>query len=374
MRKAFWVLLALGAVGLLLSEVEDTADVAASHQTAVLQPVAFTTAITGSHAGAVSVFAEVAPRWQVELQARVTGIVSGEVPLALAGTRVVAGTVLLKLENAPYRANLAEARSSLESARLELLQKEKKRDIALKDWRAVRPGIEPPDLAIHLPEVRVAEEAVAAARTRLEAAEYDLASTELKAPFHAIVARRQVSPGQNINAGESLFSLLDDSKLDIQVSVNEREWALMNRDWQSVEAVLLNESGDRAGTARVTRGGGFLDPQSRKYQIFLEVEKDRSSGILPGQFVRVDLPGAPVSGTLQIPESALTQDGFVWFIDMDDRLRRFEARALFHNNGRVIVEVPEELRRTQDFRIVTLPMNAYLPGQKVAPVEGEIAK
>lgn len=375
MRKAIWIVLALVAlvgVVLYLETLEDVAEVTETGAEVALRPVTVVDARIGNHAGTISVFAEVVPRWQVDLRSRVAGIVKDISPLALGGSRVPGDTVLLTLEEAPFLASVEEARHTLKNAEFGLRQKENKRDIALKDWRAVNPDEVPPEMAIHLPEVRVAEQSVAAAEARVSAAEFDLRSTTIRAPFNAIVTKRRVSPGQSVNEGDVLFSLLDDSQLDIRVSLSPNEWRSLAANWEDGRADLFDDAGSHIGTAKVKRGGGFLEPQSRRYQLFLEVDRSSETLALPGQFVRVALKGQQVENTLRIPESALTQNGFVWFVDPADRLQRYEASALFRNSGDVVVKAPDDASTGDVLRIVRLPMSAYLPGQVVAPVsEGQ---
>lgn len=373
MRKAIWIVLALVAlvgVVLYLETLEDVAEVTETGAEVALRPVTVVDARIGNHAGTISVFAEVVPRWQVDLRSRVAGIVKDISPLALGGSRVPGDTVLLTLEEAPFLASVEEARHTLKNAEFGLRQKENKRDIALKDWRAVNPDEVPPEMAIHLPEVRVAEQSVAAAEARVGAAEFDLRSTTIRAPFNAIVTKRRVSPGQSVNEGDVLFSLLDDSQLDIRVSLSPNEWRLLAANWEDGRADLFDDAGSHIGTAKVKRGGGFLEPRSRRYQLFLEVDRSSETLALPGQFVRVALKGQQVENTLRIPESALTQNGFVWFVDPADRLQRYEASALFRNSGDVVVKAPDNASTGDVLRIVRLPMSAYLPGQVVAPVSG----
>lgn len=373
MRKAIWIVLALAVlvgVVLYLETLEDVAEVTETGAEAALRPVTVVDAGIGNNAGTISVFAEVVPRWQVDLRSRVAGIVKDISPLALGGSRVRSSDVLLTLEEAPFLASFEEARHTLKNAEFGLRQKENKRDIALKDWRAVNPDEEPPEMAIHLPEVRVAEQSVAAAEARVGAAELDLRSTTIRAPFNAIVTKRLVSPGQSVNEGDVLFSLLDDSQLDIRVSLSPNEWRLLAANWEDGRADLFDDAGFHIGTARVKRGGGFLEPQSRRYQLFLEVDRSSETLALPGQFVRVALAGQEIENTIRIPESALTQNGFVWFVDPADRLQRYEASALFRNSGDVVVKAPDDASTGDVLRIVRLPMSAYLPGQVVAPVSG----
>jgi len=373
MRRFVWIALAfvvLAGVMMYLDTLEDVADVTETGDAAGPRPVTFVEAEVSEHAGTISVFAEVVPRWQVDLRSRVAGIVNEVSPSALAGSRVADNTMLVTLEAAPYHASLEEARHNLQSAEFDLLKKEQKSNIALKDWRAVNPGEAPPDMAIHLPEVRVAEQSVAAAFARVGSAEFDLSSTTIRAPFDAIVTKRFVSPGQSVNVGDVLFSLLDDSQLDIRVSLSPAEWRLLAPNWEEGPASLFDDAGRLLGTAKVKRGGGFLEPQSRRYQLFLEVDRSADTLALPGQFVRVSLPGKAIGNTLRIPESALTQSGFVWFLDPANRLQRYETSVLFRDGGKVVVRAPVETSEGETFRIVRLPMSAYLPGQTVKPVAG----
>jgi RND family efflux transporter MFP subunit len=377
MRKGIWIALAfmaLLAVAGALSELEDTADVKLTSAPQPLPPVTVVNAEIGTHTGAVTVFAEVTPRWQVDLRSRISGVVSNQTPPALAGSRVSKGDVLLQLEDAPYVANVADARSAYESSKLDLRKAQNKHRIAMKDWTAAKPRETPPEMAVHLPQVHVAERALKATEARVAASEYDLHSTTLRAPFDGIVIRRNVSPGATVNEGDVLFQILDDSLLDTQASVGPHEWALLSKDWSDLTVGVFDERGVKIGTAGVRESGGFLNPQSRKYQLFLEVKPLKEGRILPGAFVELHLPVRPIGNTLRIPESALTQNGFVWHVDRGNRLQRFAAQPLFRDIGDVVVAAPEELAQETGLRIVAFPMSSFLPGRKVAPMDLEQGK
>ncbi|WP_102868579.1 efflux RND transporter periplasmic adaptor subunit [Pseudovibrio exalbescens] len=377
-RRVLWfvaALLVLGGVLAYLVVQEDTADVSSStEQVEVLQPVSVIEAAVGPHQGYVSVFAEVKPRWSVELKARISGTVR-EVSLdALAGKRVREGMELVRLDATPYKAELANAQYELANAEFTLMQKQNKSRIAANDWRASRPTEQPPEMAIHLPEVEVAERAVEAAQQRVASARYDVNSTVIAAPFSGIITSRSVSIGQSVSVGDTLFELLDDSQLDIHVSLDSRQWNLLDKRWSRASASILDEEGAAIGTATVQRGGGFLDRESRRYQLFLEVDDTGGSRALPGQFVTVALPGKVIDNTIRIPESALTPNGFVWHVDAGNVLRRFEARALFRNDGDVVIQPPDALSEMGALRVLVMPMAGYLPGQKVEPRVAEVQR
>lgn len=376
MRKALFIgfaLVVLSLVYVYLNTLEDTPDVSKNNAVQALRPVEFVTADIGDHSGRISIFATVKPHRQIDLRPRVAGIVKKVDSAAVEGGRVYKDNGLLELEDAPYQAVLANARADLKRAEVTLLQKQQKRDITLKDWRAVKPGIVPPDMAIHLPDVRVAEQAVEAAQAQIAAAEYDVTSTLIHAPFDAIITKRLISPGQSVNEGDVLFSLLDDKQLDLRVSLSTAEWGLLDKNWHAAEALLFSEAGTQVDTAHVKRGGGFLDNQSRRHQLFLTVDKTPESTVLPGQFLQVQLAGISIENTIRIPGSALTRDGFVWYLDEEDKLQRFESSAIFRNDKSVVVKIPDVLSQENGaVRVVVLPMSAYLPGQQVSPEKQEV--
>ena len=92
------------------------------------------------------------------------------------------------------------------------------------------------------------------------------------------------------------------------------------------------------------------------------IENPSAKGVLSGDFVRVLLPGVTVSDALDIPASALTQEGYVWHVDTDDRLQRIHPGVLFRRQDRVIVSAPEG---GDTWRVARTPLVSFLPGRRV---------
>ncbi|KZL19538.1 putative efflux pump periplasmic linker TtgA precursor [Pseudovibrio axinellae] len=369
-KRILWFLAALvllATVGTYVSFLEDTSDVNDGAAEAALPIVSYVYAQPSDNVGYISVFAEVRPRWKADLKARVSGTLLSVSPKALEGRQVTEGLVMAQLDQRIYEAQLDNARYQRASAEFNLKKKQNKHLLAVKNWNALHPGKQPPEMAVHIPELRVAEKALQAEVARVEVAQYDLDSTSIKAPFSGFVTKRHLSVGQSISAGDTLFTLLDAEQLDITVSLDQKQWDLLEKEWQDKPARIFNEAKELIGLAQIQQGGGFLDPVSRRYQLFLEVLNTPEMTVLPGEFVTVQLQSTVIKDSLKLPASSLTQEGYIWFLDQRDELQRFEASIVSRNDTQITVKMPEVLRNQEELRFVHLPMAAFLPGQHVTP-------
>lgn len=368
-RQWLWIgvsLAMLVVIVVLLLETEDTADVTLADAPPPAQIVTVVEVAPAEAVATVTAFAELRPRWDAEIRAAVSGRITQVHDAALAGERVAAGTPLLSIEKTHYEAAVAAAELALEEANLALWQAEN--GVALARGEFERAGISPPnELALRLPQLRIAERTVASAEAQLEAARRQLADTEVAAPFSGFVTRRLASLGQTVTAGEPLVHLSDDHQFELAVELSQADWALLDHPINGKMAALFHRDGTSLGWARIRQGGGFLDQQTRQLRIFLDVVAP-SDGVLAGDFVRVDFAGRPIADTLTIPESALTRAGHVWMVDADDLLLRVVPDILFRTDGTLIIAVPEG---SGPWRIAMTPLASFLPGQRVAPQRAE---
>lgn len=370
-RRWLFVTLALAllsAVVVLLLETEDTVDV--SRKNAVPDaPVVSVLHMSETEVSAqVSAFAELRPRWSAEIRAAVSGRIRTVHDAALAGTRVAAGTPLFEVERTPYEIAVTAAEMSVEEAELARLRAQNNVTVARRQF--ARDGTEPPnDLALHLPDLRIAEKSLASAQAQLAAARQQLADTLVTAPFSGFVTSRLASLGQTVSTGEPLVTLSDDSHFEMTVELNRSDWALLDHPIAGGTARLFHRDGRPLGTATIRQGGGFLDPQTRQMRVFLAVS-DPAEGVLAGDFLRVVLDGRRIANTLTLPETALTRAGYIWLVDADDLLTRLSPEILFRSEGRITISAPQDL--PAPWRVVRTPLASFLPGQRVTPqrVEG----
>jgi len=364
-----WIGLALFvllAVVVIVWEAEDTANVSNSDVLPRAPIVTIVEAVPVETVANVTAFAEVRPRWDAELRTTVSGRITQVHDAALAGQRVAAGTPLLSIEKTQYETAVAAAEQDLEEAQLALWRAENGVTLARLEFE--RAGTSAPnELALRLPQLRVAKRTVTAAEARLEAARRQLADTDVRAPFSGFVTRRMVSLGQTVTPGEPLVHLSGDRQFELIVELNQADWGLLDHPISGTYADLLHRDGTPLGQARIRQGGGFLDQQTRQPRIFLEV-LDAGADVVAGDFVRVGFTGRAIANTLTIPESALTRTGHVWMVDTDDLLLRIEPEILFRTDGRLMIAVPEG---PGPWRLAKTPLASFLPGQRVTPHDAE---
>ncbi len=359
-----WILAAcatLGAVVFFLAISEDAIDVSEAKSSPSLQLVSIEIRSVGDEKAEVRAFAEVRPRWSAELRAAVSGRVVEVTNNSMVGERVEADTALVKIEDSPYVAELRAAELSVKQAQLALRQAENANMLARRDFQ--RNKASPPnDLALRLPQLEIARSAVTSAQARLAAARQQLQDTTLTAPFSGFVTERFVSPGQTVNVGDPILHLADDRTFELTVELGRTDWELLQKPLSGTTAKVVNRDGNIIAEATVRQAGGFLDERTRQFKVFLEVNKKAPRRILSGDFVQLVLPGITINGALNVPASALTQEGHVWYVDADDRLQRIEPRVLFRRDDRIVIEVAGEANA---WRIATTPLVSFLPGQPV---------
>lgn len=364
-RRWVWIGLAIAiliAVTVLLFETEDTADLRQSDAPAPAPPVSVLMLSPENVTAEVSMFAELLPRWDVELRSAVSGRILVVHDGALAGAKVEAGDTLFSIEKTPYETAVAAAEMELEQAKLALLRAENNVSVARKQFE--RDGIEPPtELAIQLPQLRIAEKTVAAARSRLRAALRELSDTDVVAPFSGFVIQRFASLGQTVNQGERLVHLSDDRQFELVAELSQADWALLDHPIADQEVALSLRDGSPLGRAVIRHGGGFLDKETRQLQVYLDVI-DPGESVLSGDFLRVTFTGRTVRGVLTVPERALTRAGHVWFVDGDNLLQRMTPDILFRADRYVAIATPDG---TGPWQVVKTPLASFLPGQRVSP-------
>jgi len=158
------------------------------------------------------------------------------------------------------------------------------------------------------------EQAVAAARSNIAAAEANLARLQemqnyetVKAPFDGIVTARNIDVGALINAGnggpaQELFHLAATAKLRVYVNVPQADSRAAVPGLKSY--LTLSEFPGRRFPGELVRTAGAIDTATRT--LLTEVDVDNASGELrPGAYAQVHLEMPEGSRSLIVPVSVL---------------------------------------------------------------------
>ena len=264
------------------------------------------------------------------------------------GERIEAGRVLVELQNAEARADVASAKATLSESESQLrraqqLFKTKAVSQSQLDQRLTR---------------RDADSAM------LDAARSRLADTTVRAPFAGLAGLRNVSLGSYVTP-ETVITTLDDTEtIKLDFSVPE---TLLSRIEPGV-AVLARSAAwpDAAFDGQITSMDSRVDPVSRTLTVraLLDNEDGR---LRPGMFLTVSLLRDDIVA-LVVPETAIVPERsnqFVLVVGDDSMIERRQVRTGRRRPG--FVEITHGLEAGEV--VIVEGTQKALPGKAVRIIE-----
>ena len=308
-------------------------------------------------------------RWSTEITASVSGRALELSNNATPGSLVKKGEVLASLQDVFYQAELGAAQARLSEAELNLAEMLKRQQVAKKSDNAKSA------FGRLEPHVKAAEAKRQAAKAALASAKQQLADTQIKAPFDAVVLTDSIHPGKWVNAGDSLFQLAASDYLDIKVELSEQNWQKLNgvqqqlsetsaQDITAKDIAIATPNGQQ-WQASIRYLSPVMDAVTRQRSLMLQVAKpfQHSEPLLAEQQVNIVFPGETRKHVVTAPASVLTEDGKVWSVV--DQSLRLEAIDLLDEQPESVLfryrDRPEQKRL-----LVRFPLNSFLQGQSVA--------
>ena len=272
---------------------------------------------------------------RAQLASEVDGVVT---ELAVdEGDRVEQGAVLLEVD--PEKRALAVANVRAMQRDAEAALDEAEREVARV--RKLHEGGIASDAALDRGETGLsrARSRVEATRAELGVAERALRDASVRAPFSGWIARRDVSRGEYVRPGQSLFELVALDPIEVEFAVAERDSARVHLGQQV--GVKVAPYPEESFLGEVTVISPTLDTKTRTLRVQASIA-NADGRLRPGLFARTDLGVAKREGALLVPEEAVLQraDGEVVFIaTSEDTARRVVVRTGLQRDGKVeIVE------------------------------------
>ena len=266
-------------------------------------------------------------RAYVNLSTQVSGRVVAVSDALRPGGRFEPAEVLVRLETADFELSLAQAKADLASAEATLELRQAESDAAIRNYALLHQddatGPKPvPKLVAKEPQIAQADAQLAAARARVRMAELALARTALSLPFAGYVSDASVEVGQLISAGQSFGRAYAQSAVEAVVPLSVDQLALITPA-PGREATVTTHL--RSYAAVVDRIGAELDTQSRFSRAYLRIiEPDLP---LPGTFATIQITGAPILRTFELPAAARQINDQVWIV-VDGKLRLRQPEVL----------------------------------------------
>lgn len=264
------------------------------------------------------------------------------------GQYVEQGQPMFSIEKAPYEVELQRARSDLSSA-------EATYNSAQRDWQRVENLFS--DGAISGRERDQAQSAYELAQAELEAEQATVRDAELRynytdidSPVDGVAGRERVSVGNLISEGEILATITRLDPLYVTFSVAENDIAAR----YLLSNTAVDGSRDSNPTARLVLQDGTTHPMEGYIDYVSRVVSSATGTIearavipnpdmdlLPGQFVRVQLPRIEIANAIAVPQRAVVQSGrrsVVYIVDGNDSIQVREVTLGVRVGSRMLIQ------------------------------------
>ncbi len=368
-RKFFTI---IGTVGIITAFVFLTIGMGMmrpkpERQEAVITPpsVFYTVARSQSVTLDVSAQGEVRPRTDISLTAQVSGQIVSTSDAFVNGGAFEKGDILIKIEDAPYRATASAARARL-------AQEEAEATLARKDYEDLGREQDPTALALRVPQLEQA-------RAEYKAAQLNLDRTTIRAPFPGRVRERIAGVGQYVAPGAQLGRIFSTDVAEIRLALTDNDLAKLGLP------IAFSESNDEPGPAvamtamiagkvhswrgRIARTEGSIDAATRQVIAIAVVDdpygkgSDNGTPLAMGLFVEASIIGKPYDNAIVLPRSALYGRDTVYTIAADDTLVEHTVDIVSTDRDTITIASGIE----DGDRVVTSPLRGASQGDKVSP-------
>lgn len=252
---------------------------------------------------------------EIAVPATTSGIVTYYKAASNAGMAVRAGESLVAISSRKMLEGdpVQKARATFEIAEREFNRAEsliKDRLIAEKEYNEVKLAYE---------NARIAYEA--------NAGKQSTKGTNVVAPISGYIKNRLVSEGEYVEAGQSLFTITQNRRLQLRADLSESHYknlpALHSANFKTPYEATIYRLSDMNGRL-VSYGKSAGDT----YFIPVYFEFDNVGDILPGAYTEVYLLGQPSNEVLTVPLSSLTEDQGLYFVYVQLDEEGYEKREI----------------------------------------------
>lgn len=325
----------------------------------VLDPQSYTLAQVRTLRSGPTLSGSIVPRAQAVLRAQVAGAVTDT--YALPGQKVHAGELLVRLENRDLEQAVRSAQVAVSDAqsRLEHARTQRQRERTLYQAGAVaRHDVEQAE-----EQASNAASALAQAQTSLAQARKQLAGTSVRAPFTGEISAKDVSKGDVVQVGASLYTLVDLSTNELAAYLPPGEAAGVHVG-TPVDIHVIGRPERLHG--EVTRVNPSTDPATRQVRIYASLGP--KGGTLPAGLFAEGRAIVQRATSLAVPLDALEDrsDTPSAMVVQDGVIRRVSVSPGIEDQAQGLVAIRSGLRPGEPVlvgaaRNLTAGMHVQLP-------------
>ncbi len=223
----------------------------------------------------VDSYGVVEPKYKAEVVSEVVGSVNYISPDFAVGKFVSKGDLLARLDDSDYHADLAQAEASLAQAQAKLKEEIARGKVAKKTLRDVSPN-KKTALGLREPQRKQEEANVKFAKAGVERAKRNLAKTEIRAPFDALVKMKNINMGSYLTQGKLIGELYGTETAEIRLPITPNSFSYL--DLNRLVSRKLNIKAQYGDTqinhwaAKLVRNEGIIDKDNRMIYLIAEVD------------------------------------------------------------------------------------------------------
>ena len=335
----------------------ETTTLSASQQ----QQVSVVLATLGDYQAEVVGYGEAKSRYELMFSTEVGGQVETISSQFETGQVIGQGEVIANIDSTNYQQAVTQAKANVAQAQLDLLEEQRQGEQAKSEWQ--RSGLSgEPDSPLVLREPQLAQVTAALENAKLELvkAEQDLEKTTLVAPFDSLVVSRDVQPGSYAQTGAQIATLYSVDEVEVSVPLSESQWlSLPNSDNSQLKeqpwpVILSSSDGQYQWQGYVERVEQHLQQDTRQRSLIVKVDNplEQEKDLYPGTFVQATISGKQLTQLWELPASALSQQGDLWFVDGNGLLSKSNANVEFEKGGLIYID-PTKLNNSADLNSLT---------------------
>lgn len=318
------------------------------------------------------------------LSAPVAGPIEWISPALEAGGYVESGQVVIRLESSDFETARARSRAAMQQAEAEA--NHASAELARIEEVANRGLASDSQLQDARRQAEVTAARLADAEASFRQAELDFERTQIRAPFNAVVASRDVELGQYVNRAQAVAVLFGAEEVEVRVPLAIRQLGYLDiplgsrGELSENIAPVATLTGYYGGEelqwqGSMVRTEAAIDANSNTVQSIIRVQQPdpmaeshawaNSKIPLPiGLFVRAEITGKQVADMIALPRSVIRNNNQVLVVDAENKMYFRDVEIFRLEEDRVLISgglLPGEL-------ICISPIQAVVNGMSVQPI------
>lgn len=294
----------------------------------------------------------VKPRVQSQLIAQVSGRVTSLSEKFRDGGFFRKGDILLQIDDADYRADVAIAKANVARSENDYQQEVAQSEQAKQDWIRLNGNISPPLLVSRSPQLAAAKATRQSAKAQQLKAELNYRRTQIKAPFDGRVLTKNVDLGQVLNQNNNIGEIYATDAIEITLPIKNTELPFIDLPedhHQSEQAkpqpiVSVNSSlfPQEHWKGKIVRTASFIDDATRQLSVTARIDDPygkkafNRKPLKIGEYVTASITGKVLHKAISIPNKAIYQGSYV-YIFSDDAVHRQAIDIAWQNKTHAII-------------------------------------